>query len=31
MAYQAPVTIAHTLRQVESHKIVLPAIQRQFV
>ena len=31
MAYQAPVTIAHTLRQVESHKIVLPAIQREFV
>ena len=31
MAYQAPVTIAHTLRHIESHQIVLPAIQREFV
>lgn len=31
MAYQAAVTIAHTLRQIESHEIVLPAIQREFV
>ena len=31
MAYQAPVTIADTLRQIESHEIVLPAIQREFV
>lgn len=31
MAYQAPVTIEDTLRQIERHKIVLPAIQREFV
>lgn len=31
MAYQAPVTIADTLRQIENHEIVLPAIQREFV
>ena len=31
MAYQAAVTIAHTLRQIEGHEIVLPAIQREFV
>ncbi len=31
MSYQAPVTIAETLRQVEGHEIVLPAIQREFV
>ena len=31
MSYQAPVTIEDTLRQIESHEIVLPAIQREFV
>lgn len=31
MAYQTPVTIADTLRQIETHEIVLPAIQREFV
>ena len=31
MSYQAPVTIAETLRQIERHEIVLPAIQREFV
>ena len=31
MSYQTPVTIAHTLAQVERHDIVLPAIQREFV
>ena len=31
MSYQTPVTIAHTLDQVEKRKIVLPAIQREFV
>ena len=31
MAYQAAVTIADTLSQIESHEIVLPAIQREFV
>ena len=31
MAYQAAVTIGDTLRQIESHEIVLPAIQREFV
>lgn len=31
MAYQAPVTIEDTLRHIERHKIVLPAIQREFV
>lgn len=29
--YQAPVTIADTLREIERHDIVLPAIQREFV
>ena len=31
MAYQTPVTIEDTLRQIERHEIVLPAIQREFV
>ena len=31
MSYQAPVTIAATLGQIERHEIVLPAIQREFV
>ena len=31
MAYQPTVTIADTLREIESHEIVLPAIQREFV
>ena len=31
MAYQTAVTIADTLREIESHEIVLPAIQREFV
>ena len=31
MSYQAAVTIADTLRNIESHEIVLPAIQREFV
>ena len=31
MSYQTPVTIADTLRQIERHEIVLPAIQREFV
>ena len=31
MSYQTPVTIEETLKQIESHKIVLPAIQREFV
>ena len=31
MAYQTAVTIADTLCQIESHEIVLPAIQREFV
>lgn len=31
MSYQTPVTIAHTLEQIEKRKIVLPAIQREFV
>ena len=31
MSYQAPVTIAETLGQIERHEIVLPAIQREFV
>ena len=31
MAYQTAVTIADTLRDIESHEIVLPAIQREFV
>lgn len=31
MSYQTPVTIAETLRQIERHEIVLPAIQREFV
>lgn len=29
--YQTPVTIEHTLRKIERHDIVLPAIQREFV
>lgn len=31
MSYQASVTIAETLGQIERHEIVLPAIQREFV
>ena len=31
MMYQTPVTIEHTLRKIERHDIVLPAIQREFV
>ena len=31
MTYPAPVTIADTLRQIENHEVVLPAIQREFV
>ena len=31
MPYQPAVTIMDTLRQIESHEIVLPAIQREFV
>ncbi|MDE0242534.1 MAG: DUF262 domain-containing protein [bacterium] len=31
MAYQTAVSIADTLREIESHEIVLPAIQREFV
>ena len=31
MSYQTPVTIEQTLRQIERHDIVLPAIQREFV
>ena len=31
MSYQTPVTIADTLQQIESHELVLPAIQREFV
>ena len=31
MSYQTAVTIAETLRQIETHEIVLPAIQREFV
>ena len=31
MSYQTPVTIEKTLRQIERHDIVLPAIQREFV
>ena len=31
MSYQKEVTIADTLQQIECHKIVLPAIQREFV
>ena len=31
MSYQASVTIAETLKQIERHEIVLPAIQREFV
>ena len=31
MAYQAPVSIAETLQSIESHEVVLPAIQREFV
>ena len=31
MPYQIPITIADTLRQIERHEIVLPAIQREFV
>ena len=31
MMYQTPVTIEQTLRKIERHDIVLPAIQREFV
>ena len=31
MSYQTPVTIKHTLEQIERREIVLPAIQREFV
>ena len=31
MSYQTAVTISETLRQIERHDIVLPAIQREFV
>lgn len=31
MSYQTPVTIADTLKRIEHHEIVLPAIQREFV
>ena len=31
MSYQTPVKIADTLRQIQRHAIVLPAIQREFV
>ena len=29
--YQSPVTIEHTLKKIERNRIVLPAIQREFV